>query len=64
MLITDEIKRYYSRKTTCPRCKSKDILETGITLLEGFPAGKYKDIKNITQCKQCDWRGVVDDLKG
>ena len=61
--VTDEIKRYYEKKTTCPRCKSKNLAETAINILD-LPEGRYKDIKNTTMCLECQWRGPVDSLKG
>jgi len=61
--ITDEIRRYYEHKTRCPRCNSKNLVDTNITILD-LPKGQYKDKKNITMCNECQWRGVVDDLKG
>lgn len=64
MTVRDDIKRYYAKKTTCPKCKSKDIAETAINIIEGYAEGKYKDTKNYTMCLQCQWRGPVDELKG
>lgn len=64
MKLTDEIYRYYDRKTKCPKCHSKHLVETAIDIVEGLPEGKYKDRKNTTACMDCDWRGFIDDLKG
>ena len=61
--MRDEIRRYYDRKTKCPTCNSDDLVETEINILD-LPEGKYIDRKNVTICKNCNWRGFIDELKG
>lgn len=62
MKITDEIKFYYSSKVKCPKCLSRDIADTQINVLD-LPEGQYRDRSNKTQCLNCGWHGVIDDLK-
>lgn len=61
-MVRDDIRYYYERKVRCPKCGSKNLAETSITILD-LPEGKYVDKKNTTICNDCQWRGFVDDLR-
>lgn len=61
-IMRDDIKRYYESKTRCPRCGSKNIVETEVHVLD-LPEGQYRDRRNQTMCRECQWRGVIDDLR-
>lgn len=55
------IRDYYERKNRCPRCGGRDFVNTEINILD-LPPESYRDTKNITICKGCEWRGCIDDL--
>lgn len=58
---------YYSKKNRCPRCNSKNLVDTDITKLNTEIILKqykeFRDRKNKTACKDCNWIGLIDDLK-
>ena len=59
----DRVRFYYDNKNRCPKCNSRNLVETEINILD-IPEGKeYIDRKNITICRECMWRGVIDDLR-
>lgn len=63
MKVSDRVKLYYDKKIKCPKCLSKDLVETQITILDIPDNKEYIDRKNKTACKNCLWQGVIDDLK-
>lgn len=62
MIIDDRIKRYYQDHSRCPKCNEKKLIDTEIIILN-IPPENYIDRRNITQCKECGWRGYIDELK-
>jgi len=60
--IDKKIRDYYESKNRCPVCNSRNLADTEIHILDMDPKN-YRDRKNITICKECGWRGYIDDLK-
>lgn len=60
--MNDNIRRYYASKNRCPVCNGRNFVHTDINILD-IPSDRYIDRKNITQCKDCNWRGFIDELR-
>jgi uncharacterized protein with PIN domain len=61
--MDDRIRRYYETKNKCPRCNGRNFVNTEVSILEDIPPEHYIDRRNVTICKDCEWRGLIDDLR-